>query len=383
MSADVRAMKTPAEQALSSAFAATRCKLPGKGAVVALRDDAFRRFDASGLPHRRIEEWKYTDLRALMREAKPLAEPVGSKGVVPALSGVEASRIAIVNGRYEPGWSNIDDPGIVLSELFAFAGEETDYRLGNAPGKDDIAVSLNTAFMTGGVALRIKKGARVSKPLQLAHIFSGAAAATYPRCIVVVEKGAQLTLIESFDGPSGADYQVNSVLELVIGEGAQVDHVKVGSDGDAALRISTLGVTVDAKTNYRDFAFTTGGAVVRNQTFVRFVREGTEASISGATLIKGRQHVDNTLVIEHAAGAAPVANDSGRCSMGKATVFFRARSSSSRTRRRPTQRWRAMRCCSRTKPKPTTSRSSKSSPTTCNAGTAQRLAPSIVRSSFT
>ena len=302
MSADVRAMKTPAEQALSSAFAATRCKLPGKGAVVALRDDAFRRFDASGLPHRRIEEWKYTDLRALMREAKPLAEPVGSKGVVPALSGVEASRIAIVNGRYEPGWSNIDDPGIVLSELFAFAGEETDYRLGNAPGKDDIAVSLNTAFMTGGVALRIKKGARVSKPLQLAHIFSGAAAATYPRCIVVVEKGAQLTLIESFDGPSGADYQVNSVLELVIGEGAQVDHVKVGSDGDAALRISTLGVTVDAKANYRDFAFTTGGAVVRNQTFVRFVREGTEASISGATLIKGRQHVDNTLVIEHAAG---------------------------------------------------------------------------------
>jgi Fe-S cluster assembly protein SufD len=239
-----------------------------------------------------------------MREAKPLAEPVGSKGVVPTLSGVEASRIAIVNGRYEPGWSNIDatDPGIVLSELFAFAGEETDYRLGNAPGKDDIAVSLNTAFMTGGVALRIKKGARVSKPLQLAHIFSGAAAATYPRCIVVVEKGAQLTLIESFDGPSGADYQVNSVLELIIGEGAQVDHVKVGSDGDAALRISTLGVTVDAKANYRDFAFTTGGAVVRNQTFVRFVREGTEASISGATLIKGRQHVDNTLVIEHAAG---------------------------------------------------------------------------------
>ena len=304
MSADVRAMKTPAEQALSSAFAATRCKLPGKGAVVALRDDAFRRFDASGLPHRRIEEWKYTDLRAFLRESKPLAEPVGSKGVVPALSGVEASRIAIVNGRYEPGWSNIDatDPGIVLSELFAFAGEETDYRLGNAPGKDDIAVSLNTAFMTGGVALRIKKGARISKPIQLAHIFSGAAAAAYPRCVVVVEKGAQLTLIESFDGPSGADYQVNSMLELVIGEGAQVDHVKVGSDGDAALRISTLGVTVDAKANYRDFAFTTGGAVVRNQTFVRFVREGTEASISGATLIKGRQHVDNTLVIEHEAG---------------------------------------------------------------------------------
>src|SRR5215475_1350720 len=128
MSADVRAMKTPAEQAISSAFTAARGKLPGKGAVAALRDDAFRRFDASGLPHRRIEEWKYTDLRALMREAKPLAEPAGAKGAVPALSGVAASQIAIVNGRYEPGWSNIDaaDPGIVLTELFAFSGEATD-----------------------------------------------------------------------------------------------------------------------------------------------------------------------------------------------------------------------------------------------------------------
>jgi Fe-S cluster assembly protein SufD len=119
---------------------------------------------------------------------------------------------------------------------------------------------------------------------------------------VIVEAGARLTLIESFDGPDRIDYQVNSALELVIGEGAHVDHIKVGRDGDAALRISTLGVTVDGKANYRDFAFTTGGAVVRNQTFVRFGREGTEASISGATLIKNRQHVDNTLVIEHAAG---------------------------------------------------------------------------------
>src|SRR5215475_13573647 len=138
MSADVRAMKTPAEQALSSAFAATRGKLPGKGALVALRDDAFRRFDASGLPHRRIEEWKYTDLRALMREAKPLAEPAARTGVVTGLAGVEAGRVAIVNGRYEPGWSNLyaSDAGLTLSELFAFAAEEETYRLGEVPGKD-------------------------------------------------------------------------------------------------------------------------------------------------------------------------------------------------------------------------------------------------------
>src|SRR5262249_9037117 len=153
MNADVRAMKTPAEQAINAAFVAARGKLPGKGAVTALRDEAFRRFDASGLPHRRVEEWKYTDLRALMREAKPLAEPAKTKGIAPELPGVEASRIAIVNGRYEPGWSdfNTGDPGITLTELFAFAAEESSYRLGDVPGKDDTVMSLNTAFMTGGV----------------------------------------------------------------------------------------------------------------------------------------------------------------------------------------------------------------------------------------
>jgi Fe-S cluster assembly protein SufD len=131
--------------------------------------------------------------------------------------------------------------------------------------------------------------------------FGNAAAAMYPRSVVIVEPGAHVTLVESFSGPDGIDYQVNSALELVIGDNAQVDHIKIGYDGDAALRVSTLGVTVGAKANYKDFAFTIGGAVVRNQTFVRFAGEGTEGAIGGASLLKARQHVDNTLVINHAA----------------------------------------------------------------------------------
>ena len=106
MNAEVRAIKTPAEQALNAAYAAARAKLPGKGAIPDLREAAFQRFDAAGLPHRRIEEWTYTDLRALMREAKPLAEPAKSKGKVPALPGLTAGRIAIVNGHYEQAWSD-------------------------------------------------------------------------------------------------------------------------------------------------------------------------------------------------------------------------------------------------------------------------------------
>ena len=304
--AEVPPLQPPAEQTLAAAFAAARPTLPGKDAVAALREAAFKRFDAAGLPHRRVEEWKYTDLRALMREVKPLAGPAGKPAAIPTILGVvEVDTVAIVNGRYEPDWSsaNARDPGVTVEELFKFAGGKAGYTLGEVPGSDDIAAALNTAFMSGGVAIRVKRGVAVAKPLHVAHHFSGdAAAAMYPRSVVIVEPGAELTLIESYTGPRGVDYQVNAALELVIGDGARVDHIKIGCDGDKALRISTLGAVVGANATYRDFAFTLGGAVVRNQTFVRFDGEGTQAAIDGASLLKGRQHVDNTLVITHAAG---------------------------------------------------------------------------------
>jgi len=163
-------------------------------------------------------------------------------------------------------------------------------------------VELNTAFMSGGVGVRVKRNATPPKPLHIAHVFSGkAAAAMYPRSVAVVEPGAHLTLIESFCGPDSIDYQVNSALELVIGDGATVNHIKIGCDGNAALRVSSLSVTVGARAQYRDFVFTIGGAVVRNQSFVRFGGEHTKGAVGGVSLLRNSQHVDNTLLITHAA----------------------------------------------------------------------------------
>ena len=73
--ADVKVIKTAAETALAHAFREARTRLPGGDAIAAQREAAFDLFAKEGLPHRRIEDWKYTDLRALMREAKPLASP--------------------------------------------------------------------------------------------------------------------------------------------------------------------------------------------------------------------------------------------------------------------------------------------------------------------
>src|SRR5213593_2302097 len=104
MNAEVRPIKTAAETALAQSFAEVKRALPRAGAVGALREDAFRRFEAEGLPHRRVEEWKYTDLRALMRDAKPLAAVPDAAAKARArtagealASSLEARRIVFVD----------------------------------------------------------------------------------------------------------------------------------------------------------------------------------------------------------------------------------------------------------------------------------------------
>src|SRR5690349_16623109 len=102
--AEVALIRTAAETALGASFAVAKDRLPGVGPVAAMREAAFRRFEHQGLPHRRVEDWKYTDLRALMRDAKPLAKPPGAEAKARVaragalLAGLEARRIVFVDG---------------------------------------------------------------------------------------------------------------------------------------------------------------------------------------------------------------------------------------------------------------------------------------------
>src|SRR5437016_13915680 len=116
MNAEIHPIKTAAESALAASFALARRALPGAPAVAALRADAFRRFESDGLPHRRIEDWKYTDLRALMREAKPLAgapdaaaKARGARAAA-ALAWIEARRLLFVDGAFVPELSDRAGP---------------------------------------------------------------------------------------------------------------------------------------------------------------------------------------------------------------------------------------------------------------------------------
>ena len=312
MSADVRPIKTAAEQALAEAFAARAAARAGDP-LASRREAAFRRFAAEGLPHRRIEDWKYTDLRALMREAKPLAGPPDAAGIAraknagAALRGVKARRIVLVDGALVPELSDLAalEPGLTIASMaqaLAAGDKEVVGLIGTVAPTDDVAAALNTAFMGDGVVLHLAGGITLARPIHLVFSYTAqTAAAVFARSLIIIGNGARATLIESHEGPDDLDYQVNNALELRIGDDAKVDHLKVGSEGSRALHISTLMAALGARGELNDLSFTTGGAVVRNQIHLRYAGEDAAATISGASLIKGRQHVDTTMVVDHAA----------------------------------------------------------------------------------
>ena len=314
MNAEIRQMKTAAELALADSYASAKARLPGDGKVIALREAAFRRFDAQGLPNRRVEEWKYTDLRALMREAKPLAAPpdaaakARAKSAGRLLADMDARRVVFVDGAFVPELSDLAnlETGLEvrsLAQALAAGDPLLAAHLGKVvPADGDGAVALNTALMSDGAVIRVAAGATVERPIHLVFVAaSDKPASIFTRSLVVIEKGARVMLVESHESAAGAEHQVNTALELIVGEGAHADHVKITSGGPV-VHVSSLMAAIGAHARYNDFCYTTGGSVVRNQLFLRFDGEGTLANIRGATLLKGSQHADATLVLDHAVG---------------------------------------------------------------------------------
>src|SRR5882757_6732385 len=112
-------------RALSDIFAVARSRLPGAGKVADIRRQAFEAYERAGLPHRRIEDWKYTDLRALMREVLPLAAAPDAAALkrasaalkLHAIAGVR--RLVLVDGAFAPTLSEIGDleKGLVVRTL--------------------------------------------------------------------------------------------------------------------------------------------------------------------------------------------------------------------------------------------------------------------------
>jgi Fe-S cluster assembly protein SufD len=305
-------LKTKAEQALSEAFSSAAAELPGGPEIRKLRLDAMGRFGALGLPHRRIEAWKYTDLRNLMKDVLPLSRQAAAvkhsdiDAALGPLASVLAHRVVFVDGRYAPDLSElVADGNVSVASLATLLDEDTSAaELLDASGRDDDAVvALNTAYAADGAVIDITPLAVLERPVLLVFVRAAETpvfAAT--RNVVRVGEGAIATVVEAHVAlPQAAeDYQLNAATKTIVGKGAKLGHVKCMLEAGGGVHLANWLVELGPDADYRGFQFTAGAGLVRNQIAVIFAGEDASIDLSGAFLGRAGEHIDTTLVVDHA-----------------------------------------------------------------------------------
>ncbi|MBO6936589.1 MAG: Fe-S cluster assembly protein SufD [Deltaproteobacteria bacterium] len=223
-------------------------------AMKALREQAHERLASEGLPTKKTEAWRFTSVAALTGETLAAG---------PSTLSVEAPK----------GVSTVERESLEALPAGPFA-------------------ALNAALTDETVVLRAE--GVVSEPLSLRY--TGADHASYPRMRLEVAKGAELTLVERFEGEGAL---TDAVLELVLEDGARLRHVRI--QRDAGRLIGSVSVTQGRDSHYAAHVITLGGALQRLDLKVGLDAQGASCDLRGFYAVDGSEHCDHHVRVDHRA----------------------------------------------------------------------------------
>lgn len=279
-----------------------------------LRAQAMRGFEALPFPTVRDEDWRFTNVAPILATPFRSANGDGRPGpaidqILPqGLATLKGNRLVFLNGLYAKELSfQVQSPGeaVIISQAEAISRDLEILRTHlaqQAPYEKDVFTALNTAFVQDGGCVYIPNDVDVTDPIHLLFVYGGGETATvsYPRNLFVLGRGSRATLIESHVGLYGSPTLSNSVTEIVVGEGASLDHYKIQAENDAAFHLATTHVRQARGSHYSNFLLSMGAAIARNNLTVQLAAEGCGCVLNGLYLATGKQHVDNHTTIDHA-----------------------------------------------------------------------------------
>jgi Fe-S cluster assembly protein SufD len=234
--------------------------------LTGIRQRAAERFRALGFPTTRDEEWRFTNVAPIAKANLPIAAPQVSGHSLRAALELHPELIEEHFGRYA---SDADNP----------------------------FVALNTANFEDGAFLHVPRNTVVEEPVWID--FTGVSGrATHPRNLIVVDAGSQVRIVEKYTGTDR--YFTNAVTEIVVGENAIVEHVKLEEESPDSYHVATIQVYQGRNSNFKSHNISLGGLLVRNDVN-GVLSTGCEGTLNGLYLTKGRQHVDNHTALDHAA----------------------------------------------------------------------------------
>ncbi len=283
--------------------------------IVQVRQEGFHAFDKAGLPTKRNEDWKYTDVGKLFSHEYFFDEELPDSAITSVevdtvrLPGHEkANEIVFVNGRFAPQHSNIRSPQGQLTVLPLEDAAQGIYKdivrehLGCSSIylKDGIH-ALNTSFIQGGVFIQVHPQQELDRPL---YIYQISDARQYhilsqPRSLVYIGQGAKVQLAETFNTLGVSECFTNQVMEVIMQKDAIVEYYKIQNETANASQVSTTHIRQAGSSYVHAVTVTLNGGMIRNNLNVIMEEAGNEAHLFGLYILNGHTHADNHTLVDH------------------------------------------------------------------------------------
>jgi Fe-S cluster assembly protein SufD len=275
-----------------------------------LREDAFARFCEMGFPTTHDEDWRFTNVSEIAKTPFEIAPQGRISGTELQQFGVPdaAIRLVFVNGGFARELSSIgkQPAGVKVNGLGAEI-ESNPTAIEGHLGRylniqRDAFCALNTAFAEDGAYVHVPKGVAVKEPVHVLYVSTATArpAMTHPRNLIVVEHEAEVTIVEDYVSTGDSAAFCNTATELVAGENSVVSHYMIEREHQQTFNVSTLRIQQGRSANVSTHSVLLGGGLVRNNVHPVLAGDGSECLINGLFMGKGKQHLDNYMLVEHA-----------------------------------------------------------------------------------
>lgn len=275
------------------------------------RSDAIENFNILGIPDKKVEKYKYTDLKKVFdREYETYFTPHTAnikstelfKCNVPDL---DTYKLYILNGFYY-GEKRLEEKNGVIFGSFAEASCKypelvRKYYNKYADNAGDGVTALNTAFAQDGVFIYFSAGATLDKPIQIINLLlNNEDTFVQYRNLLIFDENAQAKILVCDHTMSTATFLSNCVTEVAVAQSANVELVRMQNEHNDAAHVSSDYVVQQANSVFNSHTVTLHGGLVRNNISVKLAGEHCENHTYGLSLTDKQQHVDNHTFIDHA-----------------------------------------------------------------------------------
>ena len=276
------------------------------------RDAAYDDFCRQGLPTRKVERYKYTDMAPLFapdyglnlnRLEIPVDPYEAFRCDVPNLS---TSLYFVVNDAF---YTKLQPKGhlpegVIIGSLAEEAAKKPHligkYYARIAKTDGDAITALNTMMAQDGLLVYVPKGTKVDRTVQVINILrSDVDLMANRRVLIIVEPEAEIKLLFCDHAVDDRKFLTTQVIEAYVGDNAGLDLYCLEETHAKNTRVSNLYIEQQANSRVNHNIITLHNGVTRNKTDLAFCGEGAECNLCGCVIADKQQHVDNNTLIDH------------------------------------------------------------------------------------